>query len=137
MNKKSLIAVGVIIMAGILLAPISPKNRERPRMTHKQWSDLSKSVPGILAHLEDQKSESGEVTLPVNVEELTGLHGISLAGVEFLLGRRTLSIVGYLRKSYVEGLYLDREGVWLDTDAEAKLVRIRTRSEQGGPSNGG
>jgi hypothetical protein len=137
MINKWTIAGGAIVVVSIVFVPIRPVNGDRPRMTHKQWSSISKDVPEILDYLADRKHDAGGETIPVNIEELTGLHGISLVGAECFLGSRTISTVGYLPKGDTADFYTDNEAVWLDSEAKRKLTLIKKQSEQGGTSNGG
>ena len=108
----------------VAIIPVSPKHGDRPVMSHNEWSSHSQEITeASLLHDHEKRIVSG-ARVPVHVDQLTGLDGFSIIGVESFFGRRSTSVVGYLTQEEADSFYREGDKVWIGSEQVAKLKEI-------------
>ncbi len=66
--------------------------------------------------------------IQINVDQLTGLNGYSILGVEGLFGRRSVSVIGYVTEQDASQFYREEDVIWIGTEDIQKLRKITKES---------
>ena len=130
-RKKAITVILILLVVAVVVFPIRPKHGDRPLMSHDDWRSSAEEVTGLLSAYGARQRGFGYEMVQVNVDQLTGLDGYSLLGVESFFGRRTTTVVGYITAENATQFFHDEDSVWIDVDSIDKLREIANNSEQG------
>lgn len=128
-RKKVLTISGIVLFIAIVVIPIHPKHGDRPLMTHREWSPHAVEITALLSTHGDRQRASGSEMVQVNLDQLTGLNGYSLLGVEGLFGLRSTTVVGYVSKEDSEQFFRDEDAVWIDLDSIDKIRKMASEQD--------
>lgn len=120
--------VGILLFVAIAFVPVRPRYGDRPVMTHRQWKQHAGKINEMLMAYDDKVRASGTRMIQVNVDQLTGLNGYSILGVEGFFGHRSVSVVGYLTEQDASQFYREEDVIWIASEDIPKLQKITNGS---------